>query len=247
MVQVDEAELLAIIKRNLAVAGRYRRQKDTTKEGEALKQDPVFSLFGLTGQEYILAKARGAQVVSLHRKLGDLYQELVSFLFQSALQLSAEEIKFELVRGRSSGAGKRSLDAKIPFDGLNAEVAARLKALSAKVVAANPKKYPNMPARGLGFEVRFCYQIGDSKRINADIENADASLAMGYLPVMLIFCSISLHDPIDRFRSRSKWFVLEGMPSYDFLRELTSFDLFGFLQDRSDLIRTWIGQAFGMT
>jgi hypothetical protein len=246
MPPVDEAELLRIVERHIAVAGRYSRQKDIGKEQAALKADPVFSVFGLTGQEYILAKARGAQMVSLHRKLGDLYQELVCTVFRQTLGLSASDLELELVRPSGAEAGRRTLDAKIEFECVATEARTRVESTSRRIAGENTPKYTSLPPRGLGFELRFCYQIGDAKRINADIENAEDALAMGFLPIMLVFCSISLPDPLDRFRSRSKWFVLEGRPAYDLVRELTGYDLFAFLNRERESIQGWTTRALGL-
>jgi hypothetical protein len=94
---------------------------------------------------------------------------------------------------------------------------------------------------GIGFEVRSCYQIGDSKRIQADYDMSLALRADNINPVMLIMCSTLLKSPIARL-SKS-WELYEGMDSFNLISSITNFDLYGFLQANSQTLRDEIDRV----
>ena len=61
---------------------------------ERYSQDPLFSIFGLDSLEYIGATLSGGTVTSIHRKLGDIYQDSVQTIFVHALGLSKEDVVY---------------------------------------------------------------------------------------------------------------------------------------------------------
>ncbi|MDJ0728572.1 MAG: hypothetical protein QNJ33_01125 [Crocosphaera sp.] len=96
----------------------------------------------------------------------------------------------------------RSTDGLIPNDKFNHRI---------------PKSWRNYD--GIGFEVRSCYQIGDSKRIQADCDMSLALKSYKILPVMLVFCSTSLKNPLARL-SKS-WEVYEGIDSFNLVTSIS--------------------------
>ncbi len=82
--------------------------------------------------------------------------------------------------------------------------------------------------RGVGFELRSCYQIGDSKRIQADVDMALALRAQGIAPIMLVLCTTSLRDPIARLSK--EWNLYVGLDAFAFIHALTGFDLLAFME-----------------
>jgi len=86
---------------------------------------------------------------------------------------------------------------------------------------------------GIGFEIRSCYQIGDSKRIQADWDMAIALSEKNLIPVMLIFCNTSLRSPVTRLAQ--SWTLFEGEDTFQFIHELTGFDLYGFFRNHRKL------------
>ncbi|KAF3978633.1 MAG: hypothetical protein HFP77_00895 [Methylococcales symbiont of Iophon sp. n. MRB-2018] len=58
-----------------------------------------------------------------------------------------------------------------------------------------------IPPNGIVFEVRQGYKSKDSKRQNADIDNATVTWSNGYLPVFAIFSSQINTDIVLRHRN----------------------------------------------
>ncbi|MFB2839537.1 type I restriction endonuclease [Floridanema evergladense] len=92
--------------------------------------------------------------------------------------------------------------------------------------------------QGIGFEVRSCYQIGDSKRIQADYDMSLALKSYNILPVMLVFCNTSLRSPLVRL-SKS-WELYQGMSSFNLVESITGFNLYNFLENNSQILKAEI-------
>jgi len=227
-----ESRLVEIIKSELSVSLEYERISQVKLEFERYKTDPVFSLFLMDSEAVALARARGAFVMSITRKLGDLYERSVKEILKDRLCLADSEIRYS-----AKIAGEiRTLEARILLDDVKEETL-RLRVrdiMNETILKAGAKYQAKRDFQGLGFEVRYCYQIGDSKRIQADLHMARNLFENNILPIMLIFCSTSLEDPVKRFRERSYWTVVEGIEAYSFLKELTGFDFYSFLKEDSE-------------
>jgi len=98
--------------------------------------------------------------------------------------------------------------------------------------------------KGMAFEVRSCYQIGDSKRIQADLDMALELRNQNFEPVMLIFCSSSLVSPVKRLSQTPYWRVRAGNEAFGFISALTGFDLYSFLQREGRLIQGLVNRIF---
>jgi hypothetical protein len=224
-----ESKLVSLIQTELGVSLGYGRVGATNSEMKRYKTDPVFSLFMMDSKDVVEARARGALVMSITRKLGDLYEHCVKEILKNQLGLNDSQIKYSAHIDEET----RSLEARVLLDEIEDEKR-KLKVKQVMEALAGEKKlkYHNRTEfAGIGFEVRYCYQIGDSKRIQADLHMADHLFSDNILPVMLIFCSTSLEDPVDRFRKRSYWTVLEGRATYSLLEALTGFDFYSFLKE----------------
>jgi hypothetical protein len=223
-----ENTLVKIIQRELGKVLQYGRLELSQVEIEAYKNDPVFSLFLLDSKDIVLARDRGAFVMSITRKLGDLYQNCVNEILKYSLGLSSEQIKYSAhIAGE-----ERSLDCRVSLKDLGSEHQQRIRKIIKDITSAHRDKYHGkVDFDGLGFEIRYCYQIGDSKRIQADLHMANNLFENNILPVMLIFCSTSLPGPVRRFRNRSYWTVKEGLESYNFVYDLTGFNFLSFLKE----------------
>ncbi len=107
---------------------------------------------------------------------------------------------------------------------------------------------PETPRNGAVFEVRQGYKSKDSKRQNADIDNATVAWSHGYLPVIAVFSRQIDSDIVLRYRN-SRCGILIGTVGngpceslYDFMAEVIGYDLAGFFQRNCDAIRTEIEQ-----
>ena len=97
---------------------------------------------------------------------------------------------------------------------------------------------------GAVFEVRQGYKSKDSKRQNADIENAVTAYTRSYLPCVVVFSNQIDGDILSRYRS-AKWTVITGIlnlndptkSTYDFMRDVVGYDLAGFFNRNEDAIR----------
>ena len=58
----------------------YKRFSDISNNDEfldALRNDPAFNAFNFANQKYVKARIYGNLITSLHRKIGDFYEEAV--------------------------------------------------------------------------------------------------------------------------------------------------------------------------
>ncbi len=98
-----------------------------TKLVERYAQDPLYSIFGLDSAEYIAATLAGGTVTSVHRKLGDIYEDTVTTIFVHRLGLSYEEVSYSASITSGDAAEERSADAYLQFDKLRPEDRSRVE------------------------------------------------------------------------------------------------------------------------
>jgi hypothetical protein len=189
--------------------------------------DPLFSIWGFDSNEYVTAALAGGTITSIHRKLGDIYQDAVKTIFMATLGQTPAHIAYSAVIVSGTKEENRSADAYLQFDRLKSPARERIvewcKAELGKL-AANPK----VDLIGVGMEIRHCYQTGDSKRTQADEAMARHLIVAGILPVMPLFCNQSNPTVIARYRSL--WIVKQGMESYDATRIFSGYDFYDFLK-----------------
>ncbi len=191
-------------------------------------KDPLFSIFGLDSQEYVAATLGGGTVTSIHRKLGDIYEDCVQAIFVNKLGLTPEQLTYTAKISSGIVDESRTADIYVQFDQIKS--LARRKAIreacKAELRALADK--PQINLIGIGMEVRHCYQTGDSKRAQADEAMARHLLVAGILPLMPLFCNQSSPSIIRRYKS--VWVVKQGVDSYAIIRTLSGFDLLGFMK-----------------
>ncbi len=102
------------------------------------------------------------------------------------------------------------------------------------------------PRKGIVFEVRQGYKSKDSKRQNADIDNATVAWANDYLPVFAIFSSQIDSDIVLRYRN-NRCGILIGrtnrdsqMSLYAFCDQVLGYDLADFFKRHTNSIKTGI-------
>lgn len=173
----------------------------------------------------MIARVGGNLVTSLHRKLGDMYEAIFAYLLKESFCLTENELHFSVTVKIGDREQIRSTDGLIRKDKFNQNI---------------PPDW--MKYEGLGFEIRSCYQIGDSKRIQADYDMSLALKSYEILPVMLIFCNTSLKTPVARL-SKS-WELYEGINSFNLVRSITGFDLYDFLQRNSEFLKKEVDNIF---
>ena len=98
------------------------------------------------------------------------------------------------------------------------------------------------PGNGIVFEVRQGYKSKDSKRQNADLDNATVAWANGYLPVFAVFSSQIDADIVLRYRN-NRCGILIGVESddgqtslYAFCDQVLGYDLADFFKRHAAII-----------
>ena len=232
-------KLRAVIQENLSVVLDYDPYKrfegiETTEDFQALlKSDPAFAPFFLDHPKYVTARIGGNLITSLHRKLGDLYEGLFQVLLTEKLNVPESDLGYAVEIRINREAQQRSTDGLIRFANYSDAEQTRLSQL-ARIEGVV----------GMAFEVRSCYQIGDSKRIQADRDLALSLKGNQIEPIMLIFCVTSLPDPVRRLSNY--WNIYEGKNAFDFVYELTQFDLYEFLRQEGEIIKNLMDSIFEM-
>lgn len=198
-----------------------------------ISNDPAFAPFGLDTEKYVVGRVGGNLVTSIHRKIGDLYEEILLVLLEHTFDLSKEYLKYSLKLNIDGEEQKRTTDGRILIKDVTDP---KLKKRLGDIVG---DKYS-----GLALEVRSCYQIGDSKRIQADVHMATALQHKKVLPIMLIFCNSSLVSPVKRLKMI--WQVYEGKETFDFIKHLTDYDLFATLMRHKKKSEMIMNKVFNM-
>ena len=218
------------------VPGPVKRAGGTPKSLiERYRADPLFSMFGLDTPEYVSATLGGGTVTSIHRKIGDLYEACVQTILSNSLDVSLKRLVYTAPIASGDRNADRTADAYIRFDWV-----------SDKGRRGNLERFcgdrlneltddPRIELVGVGFEVRHCYQTGDSKRTQADEALARHFYVSGILPVMTLFCDQSNVGIVRRYRS--VWVVTQGMQSYDLIRDVSGYDFHSFLDRNRDEFR----------
>jgi hypothetical protein len=214
---------------------------------ERYSEDPLFSIFGLDSPEYITATLAGGTVTSIHRKLGDIYEDAVASIFVHRLGLTYEDVIYSATLQSGDATEERSADAYLQFDKLRSRDRRRIEAFCRKELKKLTSS-PQINLIGVGLEVRHCYATGDSKRAQADEAMGRHFLLSGILPVVPFFCNQSNPSIIRRYRQRSIWVVKEGIESYQLIRSLSGYNMYDFMQrNRHDFRQPVIDFLGGLT
>lgn len=234
-----EQNLLGIVKRSLNKVKSfdgYKKYHDVNSSEEfkrMMLNDPAFQPFYLNRDKYVIARIGGNLITSIHRKLGDLYEELLLELLQDKYGFNKDYLKFSLDIVIDGKKQKRTTDGMLLVKDIDN------KELKTKVQSLIVGDF-----EGLAMEVRSCYQIGDSKRIQADDHMATALKAINVEPKLVIMCNTSLVSPVRRLSKN--WTLYEGQDSFDYIKDLTDFDLFQFLLDNESEIKPLMDDIFDM-
>ncbi len=206
--------------------GRGATKLEAADLREAFAKDPVYSIFGLDSPEYIAATLAGGTITSIHRKIGDAYEECIRTIFLTQYRLTLEQTRYTATIRSGDRERRRALDLYLALDLLQPHQQERWLQYAQECLA-KISPTPQVHITAIGIEVRHCYQSADSKRVQADEAMARHCLVSGILPVMLVFCAQSNRSVINRYRSL--WIVTEGLESYDLVRAQTDFDFYAFL------------------
>ncbi len=234
-----EIRLQSIIRNNLSKIlefdgfKKFEGVNDSTGFKKMIQNDPAFSPFSLARDKYVVSRIGGNLITSIHRKLGDLYEDLILELLQDRYGFSKDYLKFSLDININGQFQERTTDGRIMLNEINNT---ELKKRASNLVKGG--------FAGLAMEVRSCYQIGDSKRIQADDHMATALKELNIEPKLVIMCNSSLVSPVNRLSKN--WTVYQGFESFEFIEELTDFDLYSFLMNNQELIEPIMDDIFNL-
>ena len=213
--------------------------------------DPFYAWIGLDSDSMYTAHKAAGGMTSVYRQIGvgceNLFKQIIldnaQYIDPKLADWSYTTTK-TVIKNNQPKQEKRvlKLDGRLEFSEIrNEEV---LDALSEWTKRYCRKIDANLPQNGVVFEVRQGYKSKDSKRQNADIENASTAWAKGYLPVFAVFSSQIDRGNMSRYIN-SRAGVLVGVTSSDDLTSLFSFtsrvlhyDLAGFFERNSAVIKS---------
>jgi hypothetical protein len=222
---------------------------------EALYRADVFYVwFGLDNPLMYAAHKAAGGMTSIYRQIGIGCERLFRTVLQDVLGLSAEDVmwSYQVPSRATRRVRTLSLDARISLAAV-VDRTARQRLHEWMLTVAQRLGVARSIARALAgtvFEVRQGYKSKDSKRQNADIANAASAYAKAYLPCALILSSQIDTDVMARYMAQG-WVVLRGTlgaanayeSTYDFARQVLGYDLAGFFQRNSALIRREVDQV----
>lgn len=224
---IEEDKLIEIALRHLSLVknynpyANYEGVKNKNDFIKVIGADPAFQNVGFATEKYVIARVGGNLITSLHRKLGDMYEEMFQYMLRERYSVDDSDFHYSVEVAIGDRFQTRSTDGlirKSKFKGI------KLPLLNEDWAASE----------GIAFELRSCYQIGDSKRIQADWDMSLALKAQNIVPVMLITCSTSLRSPVTRLKR--SWNLFEGNETFEFISDLMDFDLLGFMTKNKDTI-----------
>ncbi|MDP3149348.1 MAG: hypothetical protein Q8N83_09505 [Ignavibacteria bacterium] len=221
------------------------------EEGFSLKEfkklygsDPFYSWIGLNSDLMYAAHKAAGGMTSLYRQIGIGCEQLFRQIIIDKAEYSDEDYACWSYEAKTkSGFTKTlSLDARLEIGQIN-NITVRENVVKWLQEYSKEINIKNLPHNGIIFEVRQGYKSKDSKRQNADIDNATVAWANGYLPVFAIFSSQIDYDIVLRYRN-NRCGILTGINNDDvsislfaFSKQILGFDLAEFFQKKSRTIK----------
>ncbi len=112
--------LLGMADKHLGLIAKYNPYrnfagvKDRKAFAALIAKDPAFSSFGFGDDRYVVARIGGNLITSLHRKIGDMYEEMFRYLLECRFDLSAADLSFKVDVEIGSRTQTRSTDGLLP-------------------------------------------------------------------------------------------------------------------------------------
>ena len=206
--------------------------------------DPFYSWIGLdTDLMYAAHRAAGG-MTSVYRQIGIGCERLFrAVLIDTTGYAKPEFATWSYTAQTRSGKAKTlSLDGRL-----------ELSKIENQTVLTNVKHWiknycgelgeVSEPSNGIVFEVRQGYKSKDSKRQNADIDNATVAWANNYLPVFAVFSSQIDVDIVLRYRNNRCGILIgttgddHNISLYAFCEQILGYDLADFFRRHTTRIK----------
>lgn len=228
--------------------GQRRSEGLTLPEFQGLyRGDTFYNWFGLDNPAIYAAHKAAGGITSLYRQIGIGCERVFRQILQDTLHLSESDVVWSYETEGMDGRKRRlSLDGRIPLASVrDTEARGRVQEWmerTAEDLDIETGIFTSLT--GTVFEVRQGYKSKDSKRQNADIENAVTAFTRSYLPCVVVLSNQIDGDVLARYRS-AKWTVITGVlglndatkSTYDFMRDVVGYDLAAFFERNGNAIR----------
>jgi hypothetical protein len=214
---------------------------------ELYGSDLFYSWIGLDNSLMYAAHKAAGGMTSIYRQIGVGCERLFREIIIDTAQYNDKEFAQWSYETQTQGGKTKtlSLDGRLGISEIrNYELKKRLQ----KWIKSYCKdlSVKQIPQNGVVFEVRQGYKSKDSKRQNADIDNATVAYANGYLPVFAIFSSQIDADIVLRYRN-SRCGVITGSATdnpqvslFAFCENILGYDLAAFFKNNSAVFKTEI-------
>ncbi len=206
--------------------------------------DPFYAWVGLdTDLMYAAHRAAGG-MTSVYRQIGIGCERLFRAVLVDATGYTDPKYATwsYTTKTRSGSTKKLSLDGRLELAEINNQTVKNNIKQWIKDYCSDLGEVAE-PANGIVFEVRQGYKSKDSKRQNADIDNATVAWANNYLPVFAIFSSQIDMDIVLRYRN-NRCGILVGTTNgndktslYAFCDQILGFDLAHFFKNNTKEIK----------
>jgi len=211
---------------------------------ELYAADPFYAWIGLNSDLMYAAHKAAGGMTSVYRQIGigceRLFREIIIDRTEySDRQLATWSYSAKTKAGKSKTL---SLDGRLECSEIkNIKVKQAVETWITSYCENLNEVSP--PKNGVVFEVRQGYKSKDSKRQNADIDNATVAWANGYMPVFAIFSSQIDLDIVIRYQN-NRCGILTGINNTDdnislfaFCKNILGYDLAGFFERNSGKLK----------
>ncbi len=247
----SDESYLRILLEPLAICKQYRPKFGHSKSLTLAKfqtlygGDPFYTWFGLDSPLLYAAHRAAGGMTSVYRQIGIGCQRLFQQILIDTLGLTLAEAIWSYQATKQSGAEQTlALDSRIVTATVRSTRHAAVVAWQqAATHAVGVTPTVGAALQGAVFEVRQGYKSKDSKRKNADLANAGAAYAEGYLPVVVLL-STQIDDTVAIRYKKARWLILYGTlggspatSTYQFSRDVLGYDLAAFFQRHAGILR----------
>jgi len=208
------------------------------------QQDPFYSWIGLDSPYMFAAHKAAGGMTSIYRQIGVGCERLFRAILVDSLGYANEEDALWSYSAKTKARKDKTLylDGFIDLEKISNHNA-RNRVMQWMLDFSKLHGLTRKEFRGVVFEIRQGYKSKDSKRQNADIDNATVAYANDLIPVFAVF-STQIDDDIVLRYSNNKCGILTGSLSKDpfvsifaFCEEILNFDMAEFFQRNTHRIK----------
>lgn len=224
--------------------GSERGGVSLTEFKSLYRADVFYRWLGLSSELFYSAHRAAGGITSIYRQIGISCERLLRAVIIDAADYADEKTAvWSYTAQTAEGKTKTlSLDGRIELSSIrNKKVLGNVKRWLKRYCASLDAAA--IPQKGIVFEVRQGYKSKDSKRQNADIDNATVAWANNYLPVFAVFSAQIDPATVTRYKN-NRCGILLGTDSdntqeslYAFCAQILEYDIAAFFNRNSRRIK----------